>query len=165
MIRFLVISAVLMLAGCASAPPQPLMSHGDPAVEVLNQSALRIARAAEQASLAESVKDASAPVTQEYGIDLGSVPQELRTPLLLEGGFHGELEVFLKSLTAAIGWEEPVVFGSRPPVPLMVVMTEQRRPPVYWIADAGYQAQDSAEVIVNVGLKSIVLTYKQPDGK
>ena len=89
----------------------------------------------------------------------------LRTPLLLEGGFHGELEVFLKSLTAAIGWEEPVVFGSRPPVPLMVVMTEQRRPPVYWIADAGYQAQDSAEVIVNVGLKSIVLTYKQPDGK
>ena len=109
--------------------------------------------------------DASAPVTQEYGIDLGSVPQELRTPLLLEGGFHGELEVFLKSLTAAIGWEEPVVFGSRPPVPLMVVMTEQRRPPVYWIADAGYQAQDSAEVIVNVGLKSIVLTYKQPDGK
>lgn len=164
MIRLLTILTFALLAGCAAKAPQPLMTHGDPAVDALNQSALRIARAAEQATLAESVQSSSKPVTQEYGIDLSSVPEELRNPLLLEGGFHGELETFLKSLTAAIGWAEPVVFGSKPPVPLLVVMSEQRRPPVYWLADAGYQAQDGAEVIVNIGLKSIVVSYKQPDG-
>lgn len=161
--RFLLTAVVaLMLVGCASNKPQPLMTHGDPAVDALNQAVLRIARAAEQASLAESVKGSENRVTKEYGIDLSSVPSELREPLLLEGGFHGELIVFLKSLTAAVGWHEPVVYGSEPPAPLMVTMTEQRRPPVYWLADAGYQAADSAEVIVNVALRSVIVTYKQP---
>jgi len=160
--RFLIVCALAMLAGCAASPKQPLMTHGDPAVDALNESALRIARAAEQAALAESVKNSPSRVTQEYGIDLSTVPSELRAPLLLEGGFHGELEVFLKSLTSAIGWADPVVYGSKPPVPMMVVLTEQRRPPIYWLADAGYQASDSAEVIVNIDMKAVVLTYKLP---
>ena len=162
--RFLLTAAVaLALVGCANQhQPPPLMTHGDPAVDALNQAVLRIARAAEQASLADSVKGSENRVTKEFGIDLSSVPPELREPLLLEGGFHGELIVFLKSLTAAVGWSEPVVYGSEPPVPLMVVMSEQRRPPVYWFADAGYQAADSAEVIVNVALKNVIVTYKQP---
>lgn len=151
-----------VLAGCASKAPVALMTHGDPAVDALNESALRIARAAEQAALAESLKNKPTRVTSEYGIDLSAMPNELRDPLLLEGGFHGELEIFLRSLTAAIGWADPVVYGSKPSIPLMVVLTEQRRPPVYWLADAGYQASEGAEVILNVDLRTVVLNYRQP---
>lgn len=161
--RFLLIACVFVLmTGCAVKPAQPFMSQGDPAVELLNDSAQRIARAAEQSALAQSVRQGESRVTKEYGIELDRLPQELRDPLLLEGGFHGELELFLKSLTGAIGWADPVVFGGQSGVPLMVTLTEQRRPAVYWFADAGYQAQSGAEVIVNVELRQVVLTYKQP---
>lgn len=156
--------ALMVIGGCAAKQPQPLMTHGDPAVEALNESVLRIARAAEQASLAKTVTPGSGRVTHEYGINLEGLPSELRDPLLLEGGFHGELETFLKSLTSAIGWPDPVVFGTAPGVPMMVSLTEQRRPAVYWFADAGYQAGDGADVIVNTGLRQVVLTYKSPGG-
>lgn len=155
-------AAVAILAGCASTQPQPLMTHGDPAVEALNDSAQRVARAAEQAALAESVKNTPSRVTQQYGIDLTKLPDELKMPLLLEGGFHGELEPFLLSLTGAMGWERPVVFGERAATPLIVTMTEQRRPAVHWIADAGYQVGEKAHIVINPDLRQVVLTYAVP---
>ena len=152
---------LVTVAGCANKAPQPLMTFGDPAVESLNESAMRIARAAEQAALARSTQasEGETNVTREFKIDLALLPAELRNPLLLEGGFNGELEVFLKSLSAAIGWQQPIIFGSRPAVPLLVTLTEQRRPPIYWFADAGYQIGTAAEVIVNAELRQVVVTY------
>lgn len=52
----------------------------------------------------------------------------MREPLLLENGFNGELETFLKSLAGAVGWQPPVILGTRPTTPLQISMTEQRRP-------------------------------------
>lgn len=161
---FMALLLATVVAGCANKAPQPLMTFGDPAVESLNESALRVARAAEQAALARSTQSPSRDagdtnVTREFKIDLSVLPPALRNPILLEGGFNGELEVFLKSLTAAIGWKEPVIYGSRPAVPLLVTFNEQRRPPVHWFADAGYQIGAAAEVIVNAELQQVVLTY------
>lgn len=154
-----------LFAGCSHTAPQPLISESDPAVQALNDSAQRVARAAEQAALAQSVSGAKrGRVTEEYRIDLSRLPAELREPLLLERGFHGELEVFVRSLADAIGWPAPVVFGNRPSTPLIVVMTEQRRPPIHWIADAGYQAGELASVRVNPGLRQIVIAYKEAGG-
>jgi len=153
---------VAVLTGCAATPQQPLMTFGDPAVEALNDSAQRVARAAEQAALAESAKNSPDRVTQVYGIDLQGLPPELRDPLLLEGGFHGELETFLLSLAGAIGWERPIIFGEKSAAPLLVTMSEQRRPAIYWFADAGYQIGNKADVVVNPDLKQVILTYKMP---
>lgn len=165
--RLLMALLLVTVAGCANKAPQPLMTFGDPAVESLNESAMRVARAAEQAALARSTHaptlQPETNVTREFKIDLTLLPTELRNPLLLEGGFNGELEVFLKSLTAAIGWQQPIIFGSRPAVPLLVTLTEQRRPPIYWFADAGYQIGTAAEVIVNAELRQVVVTY--PGGR
>ena len=156
----LLIAAMLAVTGCAQQPV-PLMSYSDPAVIALNDAAQRVARAAEQASLAQSVTKDSR-VTREFKIDTSALAPELREPILLEGGFNGELEVFLKSLTDAMGWSAPEVMGPRPTTPLLVTMTEQRRPPVYWIADAGYQVGAQAEVILNASLRQVIVLYSDP---
>jgi hypothetical protein len=163
--RIFMVVAFAAMAGCATphSGPPPL-SDSDPAIQALNESALRVARAAEQAALAQSVNNKTNRVTEEYRIDLTRLPPELQKPLLLENGFNGELETFLGSLTDAIGWRRPIVFGSKPTTPLLVTMTEQRRPPVYWIADAGYQAGAMADVNVDPVRKQIVLTYKEAGG-
>lgn len=153
-----------ILAGCAQKPPQPLMSESDPAVQALNDAAQRVARASEQAALAQSVRNKSTRVTEEYRIDIQRMPVEMREPLLLERGFNGELEIFLRSLADAVGWPAPVIFGTRPATPLLVTLTEQRRPPIYWIADAGYQVGEMATVRVNPKLRQIILTYKDEGG-
>lgn len=140
------------------------MNAADPAVQALNESALRVARSSEQAALSQSVAAKPNRVTEEYRIDLSRVPAELREPLLLEGGFHGELEVFLRSLMDSVGWAAPVILGNRPTTPLMVAFTEQRRPPANWLADAGYQAGEMADVVVNSSLKQVVLRYKEAGG-
>jgi hypothetical protein len=154
-----------LLAGCASKPSvQPLMTETDPAVSALNDAAMRVARSSEQAALAQSAANKGNRVTEEYRIDLTRVPPEMREPLLLEGGFHGELEVFVRSLASAVGWPEPVVLGNRPTTPLVVAFTEQRRPPVNWIADAGYQAGELADITINSSLRQIVVRYREAGG-
>jgi hypothetical protein len=154
----------LALSGCAAKEPRPLMTESDAAVQELNDAAQRVARAAEQASLAQTVRSKQNRVTQELKIDLSKMPPEMRAPLLLEGGFNGELEVFLKSVANTVGWREPVILGSRPATPLMVAFTEQRRPPVLWVADAGYQAGESADVRINTNLRQIIIAYKDARG-
>jgi len=163
-LKVLLLAAAAAMAGCQTQQQRPLMTEGDPAVEALNDAAQRIARAAEQASLAQTVKNQRNRVTQEFKVDLSKVPPEMRAPLLLERGFNGELEVFLKSIAAAVGWPEPVVMGSRPALPLMVTFTEQRRAPVLWVADAGYQAGASADVHINSALRQIIISYKDAQG-
>lgn len=152
------------MAGCAQQPVRPLMTESDPAVQQLNDAAQRVARAAEQASLAQSVQSNRSRVTQEFKVDLDKVPPEMRAPLLLEGGFNGELEIFLKSVANTVGWPAPVIVGSRPAVPLMVAFTEQRRPPVLWVADAGYQAGTSADIRINSARRQIIIAYKDSQG-
>lgn len=155
----------LAVAGCQSAAPKATGIDGaDPAARALDEAAIRIARAAEQSALAQSVAGKGGRVTEEYRIDLARVPEEMRKPLLLEGGFNGELEVFLKSLTDAVGWGSPIVLGMRPATPLMVTFTEQRRPPIYWAADAGYQAGALADVTVNSSLRQIIIRYQEAGG-
>lgn len=123
------LAGLLLLGGCAAkAPSTPVMTESDPAVVSLNEAAMRVARAAEQAALAQSVGYKRNGVTEEYQIDLSKVPPEMREPLLLENGFNGELETFLKSLAGAVGWQPPVILGTRPTTPLQISMTEQRRP-------------------------------------
>lgn len=164
---FALMVGAALLAGCAANKTTPSsldIAENDPAVQALNEAAMRVARAAEQSALAQSVKEGRSRVTEEYRIDLGRMPKELREPLLLETGFHGELEVFVKSLADAISWPAPVVLGSRPATPLQVTMTEQRRPPVYWIADAGYQAGALADVTVRPEIRQITITYKEAGG-
>lgn len=163
-LKLLLMAGALMLAGCQAQSPRPLMTENDPAVQELNDAAQRIARAAEQASLAQTVRSQANRVTQEFKVDLSKVPPEMRAPLLLEGGFNGELEIFLKSVASAVGWPAPVIMGARPALPLMVTFTEQRRPPVLWIADAGYQAGASADVRINASLHQIVIAYKDAKG-
>ena len=156
---------VALLTGCATKPPTPpLMTETDPAVGALNDAAMRVARSSEQAALAQSAANKPTRVTEEYRIDLSRVSPELRDPMLLEGGFNGELEVFVKSLTSAIGWPAPVVLGNRPTTPLVVTFTEQRRPPALWLADAGYQAGEMAEIKINSSLRQIVISYHEAGG-
>jgi len=157
------LALALMVTGCATGGKRPVQevvfNASDPAVALLNESALRVARAAEQAALAQSITNSRSGVTEEYKIDLSKLPREMRDPILLEGGFNGELPVFLRSLTDAIGWEQPVILGNAPALPLMVSFTEQRRPPAHWFADAGYQAGALADVVINTNLKQVVLRY------
>lgn len=159
---------VLAMTGCASngkkQVQEVVFDSSDPAVQLLNESALRIARAAEQSALAQSVSNSRKGVTEEYKIDLTKLPRELREPILLEGGFNGELEVFLGSLTDAIGWQKPVVLGQSPAIPLVISFTEQRRPPAHWLADAGYQSGALADVVINTKLKQVLVRYKSGGG-
>ncbi len=49
------LAGLLLLGGCAAkAPSTPVMTESDPAVVSLNEAAMRVARAAEQAALAQS---------------------------------------------------------------------------------------------------------------
>ncbi len=155
---------VVGLSGCASKPQQTFMSESDPAVQSLNESALRIARAAEQAALSQSVAAKRNRVTSEFKIDLAKLPPELRDPLLLENGFNGELEPFLRSIADVIGWPAPIILGNRPTTPLQVNFTEQRRPPALWIADAGYQAGSMAKITINAQLRQITIRYAEAGG-
>lgn len=157
-----------MVTGCAGSGNKQVQKvvfdASDPAVQLLNESALRIARASEQSALAQSVSNSRRGVTEEYKIDLAKLPRELREPVLLEGGFNGELEIFVRSLTDAIGWQKPVVLGQPPAVPLIVSFTEQRRPPAHWLADAGYQSGAVADVVINTNLKQVMVRYKSGGG-
>lgn len=152
------------ITGCAglrsNQVQEVVFDSSDPAVQLLNESALRVARAAEQSALAKSVTNSRTGVTEEYKIDLSKLPREMREPILLEGGFNGELEVFLRSLTDAVGWVNPVVLGGKPSIPLIVSFSEQRRPPAHWLADAGYQSGALADVVINTSLKQVMLRYK-----
>lgn len=156
--------AALALGGCAKAPVKPALTETDPVVRALDEAAMRVARAAEQAALSQSISNKRNGVTEEYKLDLSRVPREMREPLLLEGGFNGEFEVFLKSLTDAIGWPQPIVLGSKPSTPLLVTFTEQRRPPALFVADAGYQAGAMADVTINSSLKQIIIRYREAGG-
>lgn len=140
------------------------MSENDPVVQSLSESALRVARAAEQAALAQSLTNKRNRVTEEYSIDLARLPGDLRHPLLLEGGFNGELEIFVRSVADSIGWPAPMILGNRPGTPLMVSFTEQRRPPAQWLADAGYQAGAMAKISINPKLRQIVIRYSEAGG-
>lgn len=154
-----------LLAGCQTAPSKTvLMSESDPAVQALNEAAMRVARSAEQAALASSVGGSRGRVTQEYRIDLSRVPPEMRKPVLLEGGFEGEISTFLESLTDVVGWGRPVYLGRKPTTPLIVTFAEQRRAPAEWIADAGYQVGEQAHVSINSSLRQIVVTYAEAGG-
>ncbi|NMX92575.1 DotD/TraH family lipoprotein [Pseudomonas sp. WS 5086] len=163
-VKLCVLLSALTLASCQLQETRPLMTESDSAVQQLNDAAQRVARAAEQAALAQSVRSQRNRVTQELKVDLSKVPAEMRAPLLLERGFNGELETFLKSITSAVGWPDPLIMGSRPAVPLMVAFTEQRRPPVLWVADAGYQVGSSADVRINSKLRQIIIAYKDAQG-
>lgn len=163
-VKLCVLLSALTLASCQLQETRPLMTESDSAVQQLNDAAQRVARAAEQAALAQSVRSQRNRVTQELKVDLSKVPAEMRAPLLLEGGFNGELEIFLKSIASAVGWPAPIIMGSRPAVPLMVAFTEQRRPPVLWVADAGYQVGSSADVRINSKLRQIIIAYKDAQG-
>lgn len=154
----------MTLAGCQATPPRPLMTEADPAVQQLNDAAQRVARAAEQASLAQTVRNGPSQVTQEFKIDLTKVPPDMREPLLLEQGFNGPMETFVKSIAAAVGWPAPVIVGASPGLPLMVSFTEQRRPPILWLADAGWQVGNSADIQVNNSLRQIIIRYKDAQG-
>lgn len=156
--------AAITLAGCQMQQQRPLMTESDPAVQELNDAAQRVARAAEQAALSQTVKNQRNRVTQELKIDLSKVPPEMRAPLLLENGFNGELEIFVKSIASAVGWPAPVFVGTKPANPPMVWFTEQRRAPVLWIADASYQVNDYADVRVNSSLRQIIVSYKDAKG-
>lgn len=160
----LLLAVTAALVGCTTQSPRPLMSESDPAVQTLNDAAQRVARASEQASLAQSVRNQRNRVTQELKVDLSKVSPEMREPLLLEQGFNGELETFIKSIASAVGWPEPVIIGSKPSIPLLVTFTEQRRAPILWIADAGLQVGASADVNVNASLRQIIITYKAAKG-
>lgn len=167
--KFLIpFALVFLVAGCANNGKKQMQEvvfdASDPAVQLLNESALRIARAAEQAALAQSISNSRKGVTEEYKIDLSKMPREMREPVLLEGGFNGELEVFLRSLTDAVGWQKPVILGQSPSIPLIVSFTEQRRPPAHWLADAGYQSGALADVVINTSLKQIIVRYKSGGG-
>lgn len=159
---------ILVMTGCANAGKKQVQEvvfdSSDPAVQLLNESALRIARASEQSALAQSISNSRKGVTEEYKIDLAKLPPELREPILLEGGFNGELEVFVRSLTDAVGWQNPVVLGQSPAIPLVVSFTEQRRPPAHWLADAGYQSGALADVVINTSLKQVMVRYKNGGG-
>lgn len=158
----------LFVTGCAStrtgskAPdgPAPIAAN-DPAIIELNESALRVARASEQAALAISVggKGKTPAATQEFKIDYSRLPAELRDPILLEGGFHGELEPFIRSLTDVMKWQV-VVVGNKPSTPILVSLSEQRRPPAEWLADAGYQVGSQADVVLNPSIRQAVIKYR-----
>lgn len=159
---------LLALTGCASKntkmpdAPKIAFDEADPAVMELNEAALRLARASEQAALSMSVGGQArqnTPATTEFKIDFSRLPQELRDPVLLEQGFHGELEVFVRSLADLMAWSVSVV-GNKPTVPILVSMSEQRRAPAEWLADAGYQAGGQADVILNPSIKQAVVKYK-----
>lgn len=155
--------SLLMVTACSSKQPkyQVVMDESDPAVSALNEAALRVARAAEQASLATTIDNRrQGKVTREYKIDLSKMPREMREPILLEGGFNGELEVFAKSLASTVGWKQPLILGKRPAAPLLVNLTEQRRAPAEWFADAAYQVHGAADVVVDPKIKQIVIQYK-----
>ena len=165
---FVPFALVVAMTGCANTKQnvqEVVFDSSDPAVQLLNESALRIARAAEQSALAQSVSNSKKGVTEEYKIDLTKLPRELRDPILLEGGFNGELEVFVASLTDAIGWQKPVILGQPPSLPLIVSFTEQRRPPAHWLADAGYQSGALADVVINTSLKQVTVRYKSGGGR
>lgn len=160
----------LAISGCSSngskktQMQQVVFSNADPAVQELNDSAVRIARAAEQATLALSVggkgHSTKAPsTTREFKIDLERLPTELREPILLEHGFHGELEAFVRSLADVMSWTT-VVVGNKPVVPILVSLSEQRRPPAEFLADAGYQAGGQADVVLNPSIRQVVVKYK-----
>lgn len=164
----MMLSLGLVLSGCAGTSvnsqktQEVKFSDSDPGAIALNESALRIARAAEQAALAVSVggkTKSNTAATKEFKIDLARLPSELREPVLLEGGFHGELEPFVRSLTDLMAWSV-VVVGNKPTIPIIVSLSEQRRPPVEWLADAGYQAGGQADVILNPAIKQAVVKYK-----
>lgn len=162
--RLVAMMAAITLSGCQVQQSRPLMTENDPAVQELNDAAQRVARAAEQASLSQTVKNQRSRVTQELKVDLSKVPPEMRAPLLLEGGFNGELEIFIKSIASSVGWPAPVFVGTPPSLPLMVAFTEQRRAPVLWVADAGYQVGDSADIRINPSLRQIIVSYKDAKG-
>ncbi len=159
--RLIPLLAMAALAtGCAQKPAQMTMTESDPAVRTLNEAAMRVARASEQAALAISANTRRSGVTQDFQIDLNRVPPEMRQPLLLERGFNGDLEAFLRSIADAVGWPAPVFLGTAPSSPVIVSFTEQRRPPILWIADAGYQVGAQADVTVNSSLRQIVVRYR-----
>lgn len=161
------LSLALFLSGCSTIASSKKVeevkfSDADPGALALNESALRIARAAEQAALGISVGGQgkrNTAVTQEFKIDMARLPKELRDPVLLESGFHGELEPFVRSLTDLMAWSI-VVVGNKPTIPIIVSLSEQRRPPAEWLADAGYQAGGQADVILNPAIKQAVIKYK-----
>ena len=166
---FAVALIAVAITGCSSKRnvtdvQEVVFSSADPAVQELNDSALRVARASEQATLALSVggrgHDNRGPsTTREFKIDLERLPPELREPILLEHGFHGELEAFVGSLADVMSWTT-VVVGNKPVVPVLVSMSEQRRPPAEFLADAGYQSGGQADVVLNPSIRQVVVKYK-----
>lgn len=160
--KALILCSIAFLGACAGkSTEQPLMSETDPAVMALRDAAMRTARSNEQAALSSTAARKVNRVTEEYKVDLKRLPPEMREPLLLENGFNGELEMFVTSLMDVIGWPKPIVLGARPTTPKIISMTEQRRPPAEWLADAGFQAGKVADIRINPSLRQVVIKYME----
>jgi defect-in-organelle-trafficking protein DotD len=154
-----------MLTACAEGPmgPDPsIMPTAATAVDA-DPAALRLARAAEQATLAlhrmSEIESFRTPMPNDAGMAYGH--PALMQPTSIN--WTGPIELISRTLAEMCGFSFKTV-GKAPPAPITVSINAYQQPIGAILRDIGLQAGRRADVIVDVGTQTVNLRYAPDDG-
>jgi defect-in-organelle-trafficking protein DotD len=153
-LKVLLLSAtVLTISACAPGRPidRQLVAEPDPI-------SLRLASAVDRSSAAlQTLAAVEQARTPKANLSLPpSVPQELRRTMTIN--WNGPISGIARILADRAGYSF-TVYGSEPPVPLVVTVNAYQRPVVEILRDIGLQSGGRAHVVVDTDTKSVDLNY------
>lgn len=137
----------LGLAACATTPP--VAPPPDPAVAQLAQAADEVTLALRTMA---SVEQARHPVVLTPPAPAGV----LRTPMVLD--WSGPIEALAREVGSRIGYRVTVI-GSTPSVPVVVSIHTRGSSAYDILRDAGLQAGDQADVMLETRTRTIEIRY------
>lgn len=153
-----VVSAVVVLSACSTAPQKEPMV--DPALLRLAEAADSISKSMTRLAKIESAQSDAGQLAQQYEFNLELMPEVWQRKVVLVEDYYGSIENFVLLISAMLGLDEPRVMGTQPPNPIMIGINRTERPAIEFIADAGYQAGQSALVRPMINDRKILLQYR-----
>lgn len=168
MIRFLLISAVFSLVGCASAPIDSIqqVSETDPlfvdvltvaqAIHKSNIEANKIAMAAKSGGKLDD--------TALLDFTAAGLPELWTKEVRLLSGWNGRLLPFLEMISKTGGLQAPLVLGKNAPGGKLILIGSGKRRLIDFLADAGHQAGSTVTVMPLFNQDRVQIIFKN-DGE
>ena len=156
-LKFLALASVLALAACGPwqeriKPSQPQMvAEPDNVTVMLADAADRAAMALETLAQVEQVRTPTAAVST-----IPNAPAELRRGVTVE--WTGPAEPMVEALSQKTGYTYQV-FGTQPPVPLLINLKATNRPAIEVFRDIGLQLGSRANLNVDAQRRVVELYY------
>jgi len=153
----LILFHLVMLCSCAAH--EELGIQPDPIELSIADGIGRIAGVYEQLALISSATTNDELAGQSYNYQEDTLPDIWLRELTLIEDYNGDVEVFVRMLSAMGGMPEPRIDAGQRGKPILVSVKKGTRKLISYLADVGYQSGDRAMIQPDVGLGQVIVSF------